>query len=114
LKWKRVNAPFHVPALISIGKPAYKQLVKSRAGDHAELAQLGHRIGQTPVRDAHAHAALDDFGKLHHLWIVSQNLLRQVVFSSSLVAGSERKGNFHSGIDLPQTLCDAIRIACSP
>jgi hypothetical protein len=36
------------------------------------LTEFGDRIGQTPVRDAHAHAALNDFWKLHHLWILSQ------------------------------------------
>jgi hypothetical protein len=36
------------------------------------LTELGDNIGQAPIRNAHAHSALNDLGKLHHPWIVSQ------------------------------------------
>jgi len=61
-KGEGINSPFHVSAFVSVGKAAHKQLIERRAGNHSELAEFGHRIGKTPVRDAHAHAALDDFG----------------------------------------------------
>jgi hypothetical protein len=69
---KSVEAALHVSALVAIGNPPHKELVKRRAGDHSELAEFGHRLGKTPVGDAYTHAALNDFGKLHHLWILSQ------------------------------------------
>ena len=59
-------------ARVAIGEAAHKERIERRAGNHAELTELGDSIGQAPVGDAHAHSALNDLGKLHHLWIVSQ------------------------------------------
>ena len=60
---------------VAIGEAAHKERIERRAGDHAELTEFGDGIGQAPVRHAHPHSALNDFGKLHHLWIVSQILM---------------------------------------
>ncbi len=62
-----LQSPAHIPSLVAIGEPAHKKRVERRAGDHPELAEFGNRLGQAPVGDAHAHAALNDLGKLHHV-----------------------------------------------
>ncbi len=65
-KRKGVQSPAHVPALVSIDKAADKQRIKRRSRYDTELAQPRHRICQAPIGHTHAHAALDDFGKLDH------------------------------------------------
>jgi len=68
-----IQSAAHMSALIAFGKAAHEELIERGAGDDAELAEAGNRVGETPIGDAHAHAALNDLGKLHHLWILSQS-----------------------------------------
>ena len=74
---------------VAIGEAADKERIERCAGDNAELTEFGDGIGQTPVRDAHAHAALNDFGKLHHLWILSQIW----IFADLFFEPRAKKGN---------------------
>jgi hypothetical protein len=79
-----------VPALIAIGEPAYKKQIEACAGDYAELTEFGDSIGQAPVRDSHAHAALNDFGKLHHASILSHiRIIPNILSDTNCLPGRE-------------------------
>ncbi len=50
-------------AQIAVLKPAGQNLVETGTGDDSELTDTRDGLSQTPVRNAHAHAALNDFWK---------------------------------------------------
>jgi len=50
----------HVPARITLGQPARDGHGHGGAGDHAELAEVGHGLGELPARGADAHPTLHD------------------------------------------------------
>jgi hypothetical protein len=79
-KGEGVESAAHVAAGVAIGEAADKELVKCGSGDHTELTELRYGLRETPVGDADAHSALNDFGKLHHLWIVSHSWINPRLF----------------------------------
>jgi hypothetical protein len=83
-----------VAAWVAIGKATDKELVKCGSGDHTELTELGDGLGETPVGNAHTHATLDDFGKLHHLWILSHNwIIDGLFFALMVISPSESQSS---------------------
>ena len=80
-KRKGLDPALHVPPRITVRKPSYKQLVDRGAGDDSELTEPRHRLGQAPIGNAYSHPPLYDFGKIHHLWILSQIPLFAATFS---------------------------------
>ena len=66
LKWKRVQSPAHVAALVAIGEAAHKDRIERRARHDAELAKFGDGLGQAPIGHTDAHAALNNLRKLEH------------------------------------------------
>jgi hypothetical protein len=63
-----LEGPAHVPAGISILKAPGKNGVDGRPGDHPQMAQARHRVGQAPVGNAHAHPSLNDDGIVHEIF----------------------------------------------
>jgi len=53
----------HVAAEVSVLQASSQHLIKPRSRHDAELTDAGDRLGQTPIRDTDAHAALNNFGK---------------------------------------------------
>jgi hypothetical protein len=56
----------HVPARVAVLQSPRKDQVERRPRDHAELAEAGHGIRERPLRDAGAHAALNDLRQHQH------------------------------------------------
>ncbi|MFD1731488.1 hypothetical protein ACFSC4_11135 [Deinococcus malanensis] len=54
------QGPAGVPFGVTVLQSAHDQVVDAGAGHHAQLPDTGHRLGQPPVGNGDAHAALDD------------------------------------------------------
>lgn len=54
------ECPADVTARVPVLEPAGADDVERRAGHDAELAGGGNGVGESPIRDRHSHAALDD------------------------------------------------------
>ena len=65
-EWKMIQAAAHVSAGIAILQAPRKNLIKSGAGNNAELAEARHCLREPPARYAHTHAALNDRRRLAH------------------------------------------------
>ena len=52
----------HVSAQIAVLQAPGQNLAEAGAGHEPEVAESGHRLGQAPIGDGHAHSALDDLG----------------------------------------------------
>jgi hypothetical protein len=63
---KGVKGAAHIAARVTVGKTADEDMVERGAGDDAELASQGNGLGQPPVGDTDAHAALDNRGDFEH------------------------------------------------
>jgi hypothetical protein len=70
-----------VAALVAIGKAAYKKRIERGARDDAKLTEFGDGLREAPVRHAYAHSALNDFGKLDHVSILSHIRINTDIFS---------------------------------
>src|SRR5262249_7655313 len=60
---KRGYRSAHVAARIAILEPPDEARIEHRSRDDAKLPRAGYGVGETPIRDGHAHAALDDARK---------------------------------------------------